>query len=890
MEKILLIDGNSILNRAFYGLPLLSDEKGRYTNAVFGFLLVLLKTMEAEKPTMLAVAFDRKAPTFRHKMYEEYKGTRNKMPEELVMQLPIIREVLDKMNIRYLEQDGIEADDILGSLANYAEKEGYEVSVLSGDRDLLQLATDKTKILIPSTKAKKTETKEYFAKDVFAEYEVTPAEFIELKGLMGDKSDNIPGIAGVGIKTATDLIKEYHSIEAAYENVDSLKKGIATKLKEGIESARLSKILATINVNCELEYDWNDFALKNLYNQEVHDMFQDLKFHSLLPKLMNRTRQERELSQTEGMEESTKEDFIIQKQEKLTRLAQADCRAVYYRIEGDFVSLATYDGSNMVYYEDSKLRTAPSIQRLVSNTNQLVVLDLKDFMHSFEQGADWIDKMLEGKEDGDLPFVDISLAAYLISPNESDYAIDKIGYQYADYSLQSEEELLGKGKSKVLLQSLPETTRQQYITGACYVLWKSREALRKELEKNNLTSLYSKMEMPLTVVLKEMESKGVQVQSKALQEYSEMLGEKIAELETKIYGYAGKEFNINSPKQLGEVLFEDIKLKSPKKGKTGYSTAADVLEKLRAEHPIVDLILEYRGASKLKSTYADGLFDYIKEDGRIHTTYKQTVAGTGRLSSIDPNLQNIPIRTKEGRAIRKAFVSKEGYSFVGADYSQIELRLLAHLSEDEIFLKAYWDNADIHRMTASQVFHTPFEEVTDLQRRNAKAVNFGIVYGISDYGLSQDLNIPVKEAREYIENYFLKYPKVKKFLDNSVLDAKENGVSVTMFGRIRPIPELKSGQFMVRSFGERIAMNAPIQGGAADIIKLAMIRVHKALKEENINGYIVLQVHDELILEVADDEAQKAKEILIREMQNAASLRVPLIAEGYISKNWFDAK
>ena len=885
MEKVLLIDGNSILNRAFYALPLLSDEKGRYTNAVYGFLRVLLKTMEAEKPDGLAVAFDRKAPTFRHKLYAEYKGTRHKMPEELVQQLPLMREVLDKMNIVYLEQDGIEADDILGTLAKQAEQAGMAVSILSGDRDLLQLATEQVKIMIPSTKGGKTETKEYYAKDVLAEYEVTPQEFIELKGLMGDTSDNIPGVAGVGIKTATAIIKEYHTIENAYAHLDELKKGPAAKLRDGIESARLSKVLATIHTDCALSFAWADFAVQGMYNEDVYALFQDLKFQSVLQELMNQTRKERE----EQLPEQQESRLPVSVAEKLTRLPERAERAVYYLVDDELLALAAYDGEECIYYEDAPARALPSVDRLISHSGCLTLHDFKRFLHDFQQNGMFFHRIQESVKEA-LPVFDVSLAAYLLEPNESNYLMERIGFQYADISLPAEEEMFGKGKSRLSISGIAKERRQEYLTTAAEILWRCRQRLPEKLKAKGLFDLYAEIELPLAVVLKEMEAEGVEVNANALLEYSRALGEQMEALENKIYGYADKEFNVNSPKQLGEVLFEELKLKSPKKGKNGYSTAADVLEKLKKDHPIIEYILEYRAASKLRSTYADGLLDYIKKDGRIHTTYMQTVAGTGRLSSIDPNLQNIPIRTKEGREIRKAFVAKEGYSFVGADYSQIELRLLAHLSEDEIFVQAYRDNLDIHRMTAAQVFHTPFDEVTDLQRRNAKAVNFGIVYGISDYGLSQDLDIPVKEAGKYIENYFMKYPKVKEFLDKSVAEAKEKGYSVTMFGRIRPIPELKSSQYMVRSFGERIAMNAPIQGAAADIIKIAMNRVYAALEREKIKGRIVLQVHDELILEVADADAEKARSLLVREMEQAVPLKVPLIADSYIVKNWYDAK
>ena len=885
MKKILLIDGNSILNRAFYALPLLSDEKGRYTNAVFGFLRVLLKTLETEKPDGLAVAFDRKAPTFRHQLYEAYKGTRAKMPEELAEQLPLMRQVLDKMNIAYLEQDGIEADDILGTLARRAEREGIAVSILSGDRDLLQLATDQVKILLPSTKGGKAETKEYYAKDVLAEYEVTPEEFIELKGLMGDTSDNIPGVAGIGIKTATAIIKEYHTIENAYAHAGELKKGPAAKLRDGIDSARLSKVLATIDTDCPLSFVWTDFAFKGMYNEAVHELFQDLKFHSVLRDLMNQTRQERE----ELPAEQSAAALRVSVAEKLTRLPEKPERAVYYWLDERMIALAAFDGTECVYYEDAPARALPSMERLISHSGRLILYDFKRFLHDFQQEERFFECIETAAPDA-LPVFDVSLAAYLLEPNENKYPLERIGYQYANVSLPAEEEILGKGKSRIGIDEVDPGGRREYLTSAAGLLWQSSRQLTDNLKASGLFELYAGMELPLAVVLKAMETEGVEVKANALLEYSRTLGEQIGELENKIYGYAGREFNINSPKQLGEVLFEDLKLKSPKKGKAGYSTAADILEKLKKDHPIIEHVLEYRVASKLKSTYADGLLDYIQKDGRIHTTYTQTVTGTGRLSSVDPNLQNIPIRTREGREIRRAFVAKEGYSFVGADYSQIELRLLAHLSEDEIFVQAYRDNLDIHRMTAAQVFHTPFAEVTDLQRRNAKAVNFGIVYGISDYGLSQDLGISVKEAKEYIENYFMKYPKVKAFLERSVAKAKEKGYSVTMFGRIRPIPELRSSQYMTRSFGERIAMNAPIQGSAADIIKIAMNKVYAALRREQINGRIVMQVHDELILEVADPDAEKARRLLVREMEGAAALKVPLVADSYIVKNWFNAK
>lgn len=869
-EKIVLIDGHSILNRAFYGLPDLTNAEGLHTNAIYGFLTIMFKILEEEKPEYLTVAFDVHAPTFRHEMYDAYKGTRKPMADELRQQVPVIKEVLGAMGIKTIEQAGLEADDLLGTISRRSEERGMEVSVISGDRDLLQLATEHVKIRIPKTRQGRTEVEDYYSEDVKNRYQVTPLEFIDLKALMGDTSDNIPGVPSIGEKTAARIITEYHSIENAYAHVEELKPPRASKaLKEHWELAVMSKTLATIEVHADFAYDFEEARLGNIYTEEAYAYFQRLQFKNLLSKF-----------DVTAPANSVEDHFrVIESKTEATEIfrkaAQADCvgAAIFKDLENVlplFVQEAGVGGIALSFSQEDILCIRcnaelsgewllKELEMIAEKTNRFVVFDLKAQMEFLK---------IQRKDN----CFDATVAAYLLNPLKSDYTYEDVAREQLDLILEDKTDL---------------TTKVCY---EAYTAYASSAKLEKRLKEDGLWSLFEEIEMPLVFTLYDMEKNGVKVEAEALKLYGDQLGDKIVELEKEIYEDANETFNINSPKQLGVVLFENMKIPGGRKTKTGYSTAADVLEKLAPEYPIVAKILEYRQLTKLKSTYADGLAGYIQEDGRIHGKFNQTVTATGRISSTEPNLQNIPVRVELGRVIRKVFVPEEGYVFVDADYSQIELRVLAHCSGDEQLIKAYREEADIHRITASQVFHVPFDEVTDLQRRNAKAVNFGIVYGISSFGLSQDLSITRKEAAKYIEDYFHTYPGIKAFLDDAVAHAKENGYVKTLFGRRRPVPELASSNFVQRSFGERVAMNAPIQGTAADIMKIAMIGVNKRLKEQKLKSRLVLQVHDELLIEAYHAEIDTVKEILREEMEQAASLDVPLEIDMHTGNNWYEAK
>lgn len=869
-EKIVLIDGHSILNRAFYGLPDLTNAEGLHTNAIYGFLTIMFKILEEEKPEYLTVAFDVHAPTFRHEMYDAYKGTRKPMADELRQQVPVIKEVLGAMGIKTIEQAGLEADDLLGTISRRSEERGMEVSVISGDRDLLQLATEHVKIRIPKTKQGRTEVEDYYSEDVKNRYQVTPLEFIDLKALMGDTSDNIPGVPSIGEKTAAKIITEYHSIENAYAHVEELKPPRASKaLKEHWDLAVMSKTLATIEVHADFAYDFEEARLGNIYTEEAYAYFQRLQFKNLLSKF-----------DVTAPANSVEDHFrVIESKTEATEIfrkaAQADCvgAAIFKDLENVlplFVQEAGVGGIALSFSQEDILCIRCNaelsgewllneLEMLAEKTDRFVVFDLKAQMEFLK---------VQRKDN----CFDATVAAYLLNPLKSDYTYEDVAREQLNLILEDKTDL---------------TTKACY---EAYTAYASSAKLEKRLKEDGLWSLFEEIEMPLVFTLYDMEKNGVKVEAEALKLYGDQLGDKIIELEKEIYKDANETFNINSPKQLGVVLFENMKIPGGRKTKTGYSTAADVLEKLAPEYPIVAKILEYRQLTKLKSTYADGLAGYIQEDGRIHGKFNQTVTATGRISSTEPNLQNIPVRVELGRMIRKVFVPEEGYVFVDADYSQIELRVLAHCSGDEQLIKAYREEADIHRITASQVFHVPFDEVTDLQRRNAKAVNFGIVYGISSFGLSQDLSITRKEAAKYIEDYFHTYPGIKAFLDDAVAHAKENGYVKTLFGRRRPVPELASSNFMQRSFGERVAMNAPIQGTAADIMKIAMIGVNKRLKEQKLKSRLVLQVHDELLIEAHHAEIDIVKEILREEMEQAASLDVPLEIDMHTGNNWYEAK
>ena len=887
-QKLVLIDGHSILNRAFYGVPDLSNAEGLHTNAIYGFLNIMFKILEEEKPEYLAVAFDVHAPTFRHKMYEAYKGTRKPMPEELREQVPVMKEILKAMHITIMEQAGLEADDILGTLAKKAEQAGLEVSLVSGDRDLLQIATDHIKIRIPKTKQGRTEIEDYYAADVLAAYQVTPLQFIELKALMGDTADNIPGVPKVGEKTAQALMVEYGSLDNIYAHVEEIsKKSIRESLIEHKDLADLSKTLATIKTDCELQLDYEQARAEGFYTPEAYTLCKRLEFKNLLGRFekdaaANDSKIAESFRQIEDKKEFLQYLKKAQKQKEIGLwLITEPVDATTKKEELLGVALSVFDEETVFYaltHEkepegqlslfaeavesvDDTAEITEALQELSAGTDtQITTFDVK---HQY----DYLDRS------GTEQYFDVLIAAYLLNPLKNDYDMEAIASEHLGILIPGRAEVFGKRDFRTLL-SEDAGKAMEYACYGAYVSRKGKKVLKDKLEAAGMKCLMEEMEMPLSLVLYDMQKEGVAVKREELKAYGDALVARIEELEQSIHTQAGTEFNINSPKQLGEVLFETMQIPGGKKTKTGYSTAADVLEKLSADYPIVRDILEYRGLTKLKSTYADGLAAFIEEDGRIHTNFNQTITATGRISSTEPNLQNIPMRMELGRQIRKVFIPREGYEFMDADYSQIELRVLAHMSGDEQLIDAYRQEEDIHRITASKVFHTPFEQVTDLQRRNAKAVNFGIVYGISSFGLSQDLSISKKEAAQYIEQYFATYPKVKEFIDKLVADAKEKGYTETMFGRRRPIPELSSSNFMQRSFGERVAMNAPIQGTAADIIKIAMIKVWKALKEEGLKSRLILQVHDELLVETAREEEARVREILTENMKSAADLAV----------------
>ena len=881
MSKLVLIDGHSILNRAFYGVPDLTNAAGLHTNAIYGFLNILFKILDEESPDYLTVAFDVKAPTFRHEMFKEYKGTRKPMPEELREQVPVMKEVLQAMGIRIIEQAGYEADDLLGTIAKRAEAEGIDVSLVSGDRDLLQIATDRIRIRIPKTKGGRTEIENYYAADVEAKYQVNPVQFIDLKALMGDTADNIPGVPKVGEKTATDLMVQFGSLDGIYEHIDEVtKKSVKESLIQNKDLAYLSRELATIKLDSPLTYTLEEARVGNFFNEASYILFKKLEFKNLLNKFEKGVSNE-EISASFHLVENLAEVETL-----FIRVLSDKDRQIGLKVvkeagrHGELLGVALHlqeEGSFLVLKQD--FLTEDYLKEkiaLLGAQCRIATADIKS-EYAYLQAQD-TDR-----------FFDVILAAYLLNPLKNDYTVEDIANEYLNLMLPEKGQAFGRLSFKDALNEKPEDFLR-YCCFEAYVCAQAAVCLQQKLEETQMDRLMREIEMPLTLVLFSMEEEGIRVNPEALKDYGEALSGKITELEQEIYSEAGCEFNINSPKQLGEILFEKMGLPGGKKTKTGYSTAADVLEKLSGEYPVVKHILEYRGLTKLKSTYADGLAAYIEDENRIHSTFNQTITATGRISSTEPNLQNIPIRMELGRQIRKVFIPKDGYCFMDADYSQIELRVLASMSGDERLIEAYRSHADIHRTTASQVFHIPFEEVTDLQRRNAKAVNFGIVYGISSFGLSEDLSISRKEAAAYIEQYFETYPQVKQFIDSLVKDAKKNGYAVTLYGRRRPVPELFSSNFMQRSFGERVAMNSPIQGTAADIIKIAMIRVFERLKKEGLKSKLILQVHDELLIETALEEEEQVRMILEEEMVHASSLAVELEIDLHVGINWYEAK
>ncbi len=905
-NKLLLIDGHSILNRAFYGVPDLTNSEGLHTNAIYGFFNILFKIVDEEKPNYITVAFDVKHPTFRHEMFKEYKGTRKPMPTELHEQVPVLKELLKAMNIQVMEMPGFEADDLLGTLAKRAEKDGNQVRIVSGDRDLLQLATDNIMIRIPKTKQGGTEVENYFAKDVVEKYQVTPVEFIDMKALMGDASDNIPGVAGIGEKTAAKIISSFHSIENAYEHIDEIQpKRAGTLLKDDYESAKLSKVLATINTDVPIDIDYKMGLLDNIYTNEALNIIVKLEFKKLADKFRANGVVETTTDMSVDIENYIKQ--VSPSEINYEELKNMNKIGFYcFKIVGnnnepcqltlDFLSNEDSVNNNCDIYVsaisfisddkpviwfiefDDERDFKKLIDTLSDENIEIGTFDLKSLTKFCDSFFKWESKKV----------LDCGIAAYLLNPLRDTYTYENIAKEQLSMTVEGITELKGKHT----IETLYTEDRHNLImltSWYSFVALKAADIIWDKLVGFNMDKLYNEIEYPLIYSLARMEKQGILVNATALKEYGNRLKDRIDIVEQEIYSEIGEEFNINSPKQLGEILFGKMQIPGGKKTKTGYSTSADVLEKLASEYPVVNKILEYRQLTKLKSTYADGLAAYISDDGRIHGTFNQTITATGRISSTEPNLQNIPIRMPIGKELRKVFIPKEGCLFIDADYSQIELRILAHMSGDESLIEAYNSAQDIHKITASKVFNTPFGEVTELQRRNAKAVNFGIVYGISSFGLSQDLSISRKEASEYIKQYFESYPGIKKFLDAKVNDAKKDGYVKTMFGRIRPIPELSSSNFMQRSFGERIAMNSPIQGTAADIMKIAMIEVDRRLITEGLKSRIVLQVHDELLLEVYEDEFELVKNIVSSSMSNAAKLKVKLEIGIESGKDWLEA-
>ena len=966
-KKLMLIDGHSILNRAFYGMPDLTNSKGVHTGAVYGFLNILFSQLDEEQPDYLVVAFDVHAPTFRHDAYADYKGTRSAMPEELRQQVPLIKKMLTAMGIEIREQAGLEADDILGTLARNAEAMDMDVVLISGDRDLLQIATDRICIRIPRTRQGKTSIDDFRAPQVLETYGVTPLQFIDVKALMGDSSDNVPGVPKVGEKTATQLIRDYGSVDGVYEHLDDIKKpALHRTLAENEDKARLSLFLVTIKTDCDVSLDLDRAGTGDYYTREAFELCTELGFKNLLPRFDKAILEDQEeefsadvIADAAGLSELEKVlvDGIADGKNFVIGICPVMDRAGYGmkdpsllvgaavsfvqngRNRSCFINVSDREldldasaagepagagngngdsfpdaagegraeaagGAEGKDNEDAVSGGPVSAADLISffkkirtevragagaggaeDQSRLALFAQKDHMGLW--GIDARREFANGiRMEG---ITDLQVCCYLANPLKNDYEIEDAANEYLGISLQSRKQLFGKNTWAEAERADAEAVRS-YACRAADALRRMEPLVRQKLAEQEMWDLYTQIERPLTFILADMERLGIRIRPESLKEYSAKLGGRIDELEQQIYKETGSVFNIASPKQLGEVLFEKMGLPGGKKTKTGYSTAAGVLEKLAPDYPVVNDILEYRGLTKLRSTYADGLMAYVADDRRIHTTLTQTITATGRISSTDPNLQNIPMKTDLGRQIRKAFIPMDGYIFTDADYSQIELRILAHMSGDQGLIDAYRENEDIHRITASKVFHTPFDQVTPLQRRNAKAVNFGIVYGISSFGLSQGLSITRQEASEYIKAYFKTYPGIKVFLDDLVSSAKEKGYAKTMFGRRRPVPELSSSNFMQRSFGERVAMNSPIQGSAADIMKIAMIRVWERIAREQLRSRLILQIHDELLIETAPGEEEQVRLILEEEMGHAADLSVRLETDVHGGSDWYMAK
>ena len=872
MSKFLVIDGSSLMYRAYYALPMLTTSEGLHTNALYGFTMMLIKLIEEEKPDYIAIAFDKKAPTFRHKEYQDYKATRQAMPEELAEQVDLLKEIIDGFNIKTLELEGYEADDIIGTISKLAEEKGMEVLVVTGDRDALQLVSDKVKIKI--SKKGITQMEEFDEKAVLERYEITPQQFIDLKGLMGDKSDNIPGIPNIGEKTAIKLLKEFGSVENLLQNLSQLKGKIKENIENNKELAVMSKRLAAIKRDIPVEIDFQEYRVKDFNEEKLLELFNKLEFFSLIDNIKKKNNVE--IVNNHKVQRWSKVDI-----KKLITLLQDSRNIAFYPLiyEGEIKKIAFSFGKDTVYIDVFQIEDLKEI--FEKEEFKFTTHEIKDFLVKLSY------KGIECKS----KYIDTAIMAYLLNPSESNYDLDRVLKKYLKVDVPSYEEVFGKGRDKKKLEEVREDILADYICSRCVHLFDLREKLMNFIEEMDMKKLLLEIEMPLVEVLKSMEVSGFTLDKEVLKELSQKIDDRIAEILDKIYKEAGYQFNVNSPKQLSEFLFEKLNLPVIKKTKTGYSTDSEVLEQLVPYNDVVSDIIEYRQLTKLKSTYIDGFLPLMDENNRVHSNFKQMVTATGRISSTEPNLQNIPIREEFGRQIRRAFIprTKDGY-IVSADYSQIELRVLAHVSGDEKLIESFMNNEDIHLRTASEVFKVPMEKVTPEMRRAAKAVNFGIIYGISDYGLSRDLKISRKEAKEYINNYFERYKGVKEYIEKIVRFAKENGYVTTIMNRRRYIPEINSRNFTQRSQAERLAMNAPIQGSAADIIKMAMVKVYKEFKKLQLKSQLILQVHDELVVDTYKDEVDIVKKILKENMENVIKLKVPLVVEIGIGPNWFLAK
>lgn len=903
MKKIVLIDGNSILNRAFYGImgnKMLTTPDGKYTNAVYGFLAILFKVLEDIEPEYLMVTFDLKAPTARHKLYDGYKATRKGMPNELAEQMPILKDILKSMNIKVIEKEGYEADDVLGTMAKRAEKDGFDVTIVSGDRDTFQLTSNRVKVRIPHTKMGKTETETFGREEVLKKYGVTPKQLIEVKGLQGDTSDNIPGVPGIGEKTALELVKKYKTIDGIYEAIekgeDDLKPKAKERLLENKELAMLSRTLGTINLEVPIEENLEEFKIKEWNKEEVFSKFKELNFNRFIDRF--------NLKSEEGPKQNLAELFEIK-----TLNTQNEIKDLIEKIQNKLVFMLgteKVEQENLIIKKQIKsiyIYIDDTVYEIKFNTNEEFISYFKTIFeneniqkYSYRLNETYVLLMQNGIYLKEIKF-DTEIAAYLLNPSNGKYKLDELANQYLSIDIPEYLEFVGAKQQKetqmtLFSQDEMNVDFEKYQNAIyMYTIAKLAEIMNKKLEEINSLKLFENIEMPLIKVLAEMQYEGIYVDKQELVSFGVKLKEDIEVIKQEIYKLAGEEFNINSTLQLGNILFEKLKLPVYKKTKKGYSTDVDILEKLKPEHPIIEKILEYRGFMKLNSTYIEGLIVYINEyTHKIHSYFHQTITATGRISSTEPNLQNIPTRAEQGKQIKKAFKAQEGNIFIDADYSQIELRILAHISNDTNMREAFLNEEDIHKQVASKVFNVPLEEVTKEQRTAAKAVNFGIVYGISGFGLAEQLGISRKKAEQYIDQYLEKYKGVKEFMDRIVEKAKEQGYVETLFHRRRYIPELSSNNYMVRQFGARAAMNTPIQGTAADIMKIAMIEVNKKLEEEKLNAKLILQIHDELLIECKIEEKEEVKKILKESMENAVKLSIPLEVEVSEADNWYDVK